>query len=186
MKTCSYCRIDRPESEFRPGWHKCKICYRAEDVARKAAYYQANKDAFAARNAAYCQDNRDTIAARKAAYRIANRGVIVAREAAYRAANKGVIAARKVAHRAANKEIYMDSNVRRRKCKRGQTPLWADKNKIREIYRDAAEFRAAGLDVHVDHIIPLRAKLASGLHVHQNLTIKLAKWNDSKGNKLDV
>lgn len=71
-------------------------------------------------------------------------------------------------------------------AKLNRTPKWADRDKIGEIYRDAAEFKAAGLAVHVDHIIPLRAKLASGLHVHQNLTIKLAAWNDSKGNKYEL
>ncbi len=75
---------------------------------------------------------------------------------------------------------------KRQTAKMHRTPVWVDHRAIEEIYRDAAEFRAAGLDVHVDHIIPLRAKLASGLHVHQNLTIKLASWNDSKGNKYEL
>ena len=73
------------------------------------------------------------------------------------------------------------SNVHRHTV--DQTPKWADRQRIKEIYTDAAEFRAAGLDVHVDHVIPLRGKLVSGLHVPENLTVKLAFHNLSKGNK---
>lgn len=79
-----------------------------------------------------------------------------------------------------------ERNAKRRTLRSMRFPKWADRSAIQSIYADAREFRDAGLDVHVDHIIPLRAKLASGLHVHNNLTIKLAAWNDSKGNKFNV
>jgi hypothetical protein len=62
-------------------------------------------------------------------------------------------------------------------------PLWADKSKINNIYRIAAKMRKQGLNVHVDHIVPLRGKLVSGLHVETNLRIIDAVENIRKNNK---
>jgi len=56
-------------------------------------------------------------------------------------------------------------------------PSWADKEAIEQFYSN----RPAGY--HVDHIIPLRGKNVSGLHVVENLQYLLACDNMSKGNK---
>lgn len=74
--------------------------------------------------------------------------------------------------------------VRYKAAKMGACPAWADIAAIREIYRTAAEMRAAGEDVHVDHIHPLRSKTSCGLHVDYNLRIIPARENLSKGNSL--
>lgn len=56
-------------------------------------------------------------------------------------------------------------------------PSWADRNAIAEFYRNCPEGH------HVDHIIPLRGKNVSGLHILENLQYLPAKENMSKGNK---
>ena len=56
-------------------------------------------------------------------------------------------------------------------------PPWTDKQAIAEIYANRPEGH------HVDHIVPLRGKNVSGLHVPWNLQYLPAKENMSKGNR---
>jgi hypothetical protein len=65
-----------------------------------------------------------------------------------------------------------------------RTPSWADHDAIRAVYEAAASMsRATGIKYHVDHEIPLRGKLVSGLHVAENLQIIPARANLSKGRR---
>jgi hypothetical protein len=57
-----------------------------------------------------------------------------------------------------------------------QTPKWADKKAIKEFYENRPDGH------HVDHIVPLRGKLVSGLHVPTNLQYLPVKANTSKKN----
>lgn len=56
------------------------------------------------------------------------------------------------------------------------TPLWANKEKIQEIYNNCPK------GYHVDHIVPLKGKNVSGFHVEHNLQYLPAKENLSKRN----
>jgi len=58
-----------------------------------------------------------------------------------------------------------------------QRPKWANLKKIMEIYVNRPE------GYHVDHIIPLRGKTVSGLHVESNLQYLPALENMKKHNK---
>ena len=83
------------------------------------------------------------------------------------------------------KEAYrprMLANVRKRQAAQIQrTPKWLTKNDfwmMQEAY-ELADLRTKlfGFSWHVDHIIPLRGKLVSGLHVPQNLQV--IPWLDN-------
>lgn len=67
-----------------------------------------------------------------------------------------------------------------------RTPAWANLDAIKVVYQDAAEFRAAGLEVDVDHLIPLQGEFVSGLHVPENLRVCLSSFNRSKSNTFQI
>ena len=72
----------------------------------------------------------------------------------------------------------------RREAVRRATPPWADHLAIAAVYQNAQEMRAAGLDVHVDHIIPLKGESVCGLHIAENLQIIPAAENLRKHNRI--
>lgn len=66
-------------------------------------------------------------------------------------------------------------------------PPWIDQASIKAIYTQAKRLSdIIGIDYEVDHVVPLKHPLISGLHVPWNLEI-IPKWqNRSKSNKFEV
>lgn len=93
-------------------------------------------------------------------------------------------AARKLKWARENKGRVNHRNAIRREAVKAATPWWSDMGEIQAIYEAAARLRTKGEDVHVDHIVPLQAKDACGLHVHWNLQIIPARENLKKQNKI--
>lgn len=76
-----------------------------------------------------------------------------------------------------NKELRrFYSSSYRAKLKQAKV-LWANIEAIKNIYKNCPE------GFHVDHIIPLKGKYVSGLHVETNLQYLPIYENLSKGNK---
>lgn len=61
-----------------------------------------------------------------------------------------------------------------------RTPDWSDLNAISKFYSNCPE------GYEVDHIVPLRGKLVSGLHVVNNLQYLPILENRSKGNRFEA
>ena len=75
-----------------------------------------------------------------------------------------------------------------RSAKDARQPSWLNAGQLFEmesIYNYCAALRSAGLDYHVDHIVPLRGDNVSGLHVPWNLQVITGSENMSKGNRFN-
>lgn len=76
-----------------------------------------------------------------------------------------------------NREKVRLKNANERAARLQRIPPWANKEDIKEFYLNCPDGH------HVDHIVPLRGKYVSGLHVIENLQYLPASENMSKGNK---
>jgi hypothetical protein len=75
-------------------------------------------------------------------------------------------------------DAYRAATYRAEKAKR--TPPWVNKEMIKLFYLNCPK------GYHVDHIIPLRGKIVSGLHTLENLQYLPAKENLAKRNYYDI
>ena len=68
--------------------------------------------------------------------------------------------------------------LRRGQVLRIATPKFANKQKIKEIYKRCREITLeTGIQHHVDHIIPIKSTIVCGLHTETNLRIVTATEN---------
>jgi hypothetical protein len=86
-------------------------------------------------------------------------------------------------YRKANRSRYAAHAASRRAGLKTATPSWSESMCISALYRVADSLRDLGLDVQVDHAIPLRGETVSGLHVRQNLQILPTLDNQRKNNR---
>ena len=86
--------------------------------------------------------------------------------------------------RQANPEKKNAIEANRRASRLQRTPIWANHANIKMFYEVAEVLSRGGVLFHVDHIIPLKGKEASGFHVENNLQILPWHQNLRKGNRL--
>ena len=98
-------------------------------------------------------------------------------------ANKNYIANQKTQSerwkrwRLKNKDKQNAKSNMEKAAKLQRIPPWANLEAIKQFYLNRPE------GYHVDHIIPLRGKTVSGLHILENLQYLPAKENLAKSNK---
>ena len=94
------------------------------------------------------------------------------------ARNRRVLAARK-----ARDPAWANAwNVWKKMKEAKRVPPWAKFSDTVCFYREAHELTArTGIQHEVDHIIPLRSKVVSGLHCVENLQVLTAAANNAKG-----
>jgi len=85
-----------------------------------------------------------------------------------------------------NPNKVLEQSSRKRASKLNRLPSWLSKADLFEtecVYIYAKALSNVGLNYHVDHIIPLRGKQVSGLHLASNLQVIPAMDNLTKSNK---
>lgn len=77
--------------------------------------------------------------------------------------------------------------IARQKRIKKATPAWTDLNAVKQFYIEAQRLtKETGIPHEVDHIIPIKGKLVSGLHVPANLQILTEKENQTKNARYEV
>jgi hypothetical protein len=183
MKKCTKCEESKEFSKFSKtkkgkdglrSW--CKDCrkeatakYRKENSEKcreSLAKYRIEHTEYFIK---YRKENSERIKRYNAKYRTENSESIRKYDAKYKKNNPSKINA---------------STARRRSLKLQRTPKWltkSDYDAIREFYISAKELeKIFGIKYHVDHIIPLKGKSVSGLHVAWNLLLLTATENLKK------
>ena len=152
------------ERDTRTG--QCLTCRRALEFARVAT----NRDEYNARKKRERQDKLGLIAERA---RIA-RGAETPEKRAVRL-TKAKTKARQ--WRAKNPKHHLALTSAHKSAIKIRTPLWVNMADIVRVYKGCP------VGHQVDHIIPLRGELVSGLHVVDNLQYLPATENRAKSNK---
>ena len=114
-----------------------------------------------------------------------------ARLKAYRTQNSEKVKSLTRAWVEQNRERVNLAAANRHTAKLNRVPKWVSSEEqeffIVETYALAVlRTKMLGVGYAVDHRIPLQGKLASGLHVWQNLQVITARKNSSKGNKYEI
>lgn len=187
IKICKNCNEEKEITEFYSNRGKpasqCKICvkskqtkYYSENSEKAKDYYQKNKDRI---NEVRRKNPNKNIYWKE--YYEKNKEVLLEKKRLYKKANREKIRIYENAYKKANRKRYTYLQNLRHARQLQAMPKWLteeQKNEIKHIYETCPD------GYHVDHIIPLRGKEVSGLHVPWNLQHLPAIENSKKTNKL--
>jgi len=205
MKTCTKCGVEKPFSSFRKqaagrdGYRaSCKECcdkyqikYNADNPARvreiKNGWASRNKESRAAYGKQHRADNVDWYKQYHQDYVAKNKAAVMAYRSQWQKDNKDKRCESAKKSAAKNPEKRNLRCAKRRSDKLNRTPCWAggelDVLIKQEAFAKARQMTiSTGIQHHVDHIVPLRGDVVSGLHIWNNLQILSASDNASKGN----
>jgi hypothetical protein len=162
---------------------------REQIAAADRARYLREKDARAAANKAWRATHAADLPAKRRVYRASNKNAVSTRDRQYYAANKDRIAAQRKQYREDHAPEIAAYNRARHLAKMQRTPKWLtpdDMWAMAQAYELAAlRTQLFGFPWHVDHIIPLRGRRVSGLHVPTNLQVIPGVDNCRKSNRVD-
>ena len=168
LKLCRGCQEGLPPDKFNKNpknkdglQHKCRSC--------ESSYHQENRDRILKRQRAYQLSNSERLAEQGRSYYEQNKKSLKKARKVWTADNKDKVAAMAASRRATVLQ---------------RTPKWANTKAIEAFYTKAQNLtEETGIEHNVDHVIPLRGELVSGLHVENNLQVIKATENFSKSNK---
>lgn len=170
-------------------------------ASRKAAYekdpekyknannkWRENNPGKNAKNVAeYRAKNPELVKEQKRNYYLRNREKVIQKAKEYASKNKDRLLNYRKSRYEKMPELYIANDMKRRARKLLATPKW-DEELTHLIELEAVKLcrirqQDTGIKWHVDHVIPLRGKKVSGLHVWNNIAVIPAVINLSKGNR---
>lgn len=168
-----------------------------ETIAKNNKIYrETNKETLLISKKKYYELNKELIAKKAKEYYISNTNYLLLSKKEYYESNKSIILEKAKEYYLQVRKLYYKTNAinlrpyrsERSAIKRARklnaTPAWSSQEAIKQIYIDCQLIsEMTGVLHHVDHILPLKGKLVSGLHVEYNLQIIPATENLSKSNK---
>lgn len=173
-----------PYTEAQKLWH---AAHKEQKREYDRAYRVANKARIAAAKAAHVAANPEADKARKDRYRTRHRQKLRASGVEYNRVNAEARAAYLRQYQKANLDKVRYWAMSRHAAKLQRTPAWLsddDHWMLEQAYELAVlREKATGVPHQVDHIIPLRGKSVSGLHVPWNVQVIPAVENKRKGNR---
>lgn len=155
----------------------------AKERNARADIKKRNAEAQARYQARHPEKQREMQARWFQATKVARRAKEQERQNEWRRENPDKDKSQRARHYRNQKARYHAAVAKRRAHLLKAIPKWADLDKIKAIYTEAARRNANGEQVHVDHVVPLKHPSVSGLHVETNLEIIPASANWRKNNR---
>lgn len=156
--------------------------------AMNKAYYKKNKRKILKRCADWKKSNKERVKLLDSSYRDRNRERERQRLKVYSENNPEKIRASSGRYRSANLEKYRFYEASRRARKANATPAWfgeLDEMVLSEAFSLCVQReKETGIKWHVDHLIPIQARMACGLHYSDNVQVIPAAVNCLKSNQL--
>lgn len=163
----------------------CTACTRQGVNAWQKRNAQKTKQWMDEARARYEQRNPTKVLRAKRAYKERHPEKIHAANVDYYAENKGRICAAKKSWLTANPAARAEWERTRQARKLKAMPAWANREAIKEVYREAARRTAeTGIKHSVDHFYPLQGKTVCGLHVETNLQVITLVENLKKNRRM--
>lgn len=179
MFTCNRCGCEKEESErANKALRRCRPCHNA---AYKE-WREKNPDKHAARTRGWRGKNKDKVRDSNRRHREKNpelQAKDLERITAWVKANPNAQKRVCAEHYQKNKSAYFARSAARRTQTRIGNLLPQHRRWVLAIYETARD-----LGLEVDHVVPVKGKTVSGLHVPWNLQLLAPEVNKTKGNKL--
>lgn len=155
----------------------------AELKTKELLYRQQHRDRASERSRQYYADNRELVRLKQDVYQEEHKETIAQYRKTYHLYNRDRVLTVQKNYYAKNKEKFYNQTSKRRAVASLATPSWIDNEAVNGMYKLASLFNETGINVHVDHIVPLNSDLVCGLHCEANLQLLSASDNLSKGNR---